>query len=122
MRIRTIAAIAMTALLTSCSSFFGTTPEKVKKNLEEATYTVNVIDGSTYADSDENPFPFLLGSELDTFVYGEKGEDRIYVYFFYFIEDAESNYTFMTMPGLSSGQNNKAVYFGTRQAIKDAQI
>lgn len=115
--------LSMILLLTSCS-FFGISCEQAEKNLKDAGYNVTVMDGSAYVDSDDCLFPMLSGAELEYYLYAEKGEDKIYMFFFYFTEQAESNYDFMNMNdrSLRSGMNNGTVYFGTKQAVKDSNI
>ena len=106
--------------LFSCS-LMGLSKDDAKKNLEDAGYDVTVIDGNTYTDSDDNTY-FLVSTELEYYLYAKKGEEEIYMYFFYTIDQASSYYTFMTNSKLKSGQNNNVVYFGTKQAIKDSKI
>lgn len=103
-------------------SFLGLTVDEAKANLEDAGYTVTVMDGADYIDSEENQFTMLVSSELDKYLYAEKGDDKIYMYFFYTTDNASQNYNFMNMSGMRSGQNNKVVYFGTKQAVKDSKI
>ena len=113
--------LTFVGLLSGCS-FLGLSVDDAKKNLEEAGYTVKVLEASEYINSDECEFNTLVESELDCYLYAEKGEDKIYMFFFYSTNLAESNYSFMNMNGLRSGMNNKTVYFGTKQAIKDSKI
>ena len=108
--------------LTSCGLFKSVTKEEAKANLEAAGYTVNVIEGSVYAESEDNEF-MLTASELETYMYAVKGEDKIKMFFFYTVNEASFNSEFMhNFDGLLSGQANELVYFGTRQAIKDAGL
>ena len=57
-------------------SFLGLTVDEAKANLEEAGYTVTVMDGADYIDSEENQFTMLVSSELDKYLYAEKGDDH----------------------------------------------
>lgn len=108
--------------LASCGLFKSVTKEEAKANLEAAGYTVNVIEGSAYAESEDNEF-MLTASELETYMYAVKGEDKIKMFFFYTVNEASFNSEFMhNFDGLLSGQANELVYFGTRQAIKDAGL
>ena len=112
----------LVALTLSSCSLFGLSVEQAEANLNDAGYRIEIKDGSEYVESDENPFPAISGAELEYYLYAEKGDDKIYMYFFISIDAAESNYSFMSMKGLSSGHNNKVIYFGTKQDIKDSKI
>ncbi|MBO7078424.1 MAG: hypothetical protein J6W64_01280 [Bacilli bacterium] len=117
-----IAALTLVLALASCGLFKSVTKEEAKSNLEAAGYKVTVVDGNTFADSDENEFN-VFSSELDTYMYAVKGEDKIKMYFFVSTDIATRNADFMfNTDGLLSGQANELVYFGTRQAIKDAGL
>lgn len=95
---------------------------EAETNLKNAGYEVTIVDGTTFADSDENPFLFLVGTELENYLEAKKDDDVIYMYYFYSIDSASDNYTFMSYSNLRSGQNSKLVYFGTKQAITDAGL
>lgn len=95
--------------------------EEAKSNLEAAGYEVRLVEGSEWADSEENPYPTIMSTELDKYLEAKKDDEVIYMYFFYFTDDASNNYTFMNSK-YTSGQNNNLVYFGTKQAIKDAGL
>lgn len=116
--------VALMALfaLTSCS-FFGLSCDQARTNLEEAGYNVTVIDGMDF-DYESCPVysATIIGSEIDKYLVAEKGDDVIYMWFFYFLDDASDEYTFMSHKTFKSGQNNNVVYFGTKQAIKDSKI
>ncbi|MBP5343048.1 hypothetical protein J6Y73_03910 [bacterium] len=105
--------------LAGCNFFFGPTAEDIQKNLEDNGYTVTVLDGSDYIGSEADTFAV---TSLDTYIFGVKGEDRIYVFFFYSIDDAELNGSFINISGLKQGQTNNIIYVGTKQAIKDAKL
>ena len=96
--------------------------EEAKSNLENAGYEVKIVDGSTFVDSKENPYPFIFASELEKYLVATKDSEEIHMYFFYNVDQASNNYSMMTNSKLSSGQNNQLVYFGTKQAIKDAGL
>ena len=119
-----VLCLTMFFALTSCSlsSLMGLSCEQAEQNLKEAGYTVTIIDGAEYVDSEDCLFPILSAAELDKYLYAEKGDDKIYIFFFYFTDQAENNSTFMSMKGMSSGMNNNALYFGTKQAVKDSKI
>ena len=106
--------------LTSCN-LKGLTLEEAKTNLEEAGYTVTIIDGATYCNSDDNEF-LLLETELENYLYASKGDDKIHMFFFYTIDEASSNSSFINFPNLLGGQTNELVYYATRQARKDAKL
>ena len=115
-------ALVLVVELASCGLFKSVTKEEAKSNLETAGYTVTVVEGSVYAESEDNEF-MLTAGELDTYMYAVKGEDKIKLFFFYTIDQASLNSEFMNnFDGLLSGQSNELVYFGTRQAIKDAGL
>ena len=107
-------------MLASCS-FNAPKVEDVKANLEAIGYTVTVKTGSEYVNSDENEFN-LTEAELDSYLYAKKGDDEIYMFYFFSIDLAEANKDFMNFPKLLSGQTNELIYFATRQARKDAKL
>lgn len=113
--------LSVVGILSGCN-LKGLTADEAKANLEAAGYTVTVREGEEFVNSGDCQFDTIFSTELEKYLYAVKGEDKIYMYFFYFIETASSNYDFMHMDGLKSGQNNKTVYFGTKQAIKDSKI
>ena len=113
--------LALVGVLSGCN-LKGLNADEAKANLEAAGYTVTVREGEEFVNSGDCQFDTIFSTELEKYLYAVKGEDKIYMYFFYFIETASSNYDFMHMDGLKSGQNNKTVYFGTKQAIKDSKI
>ena len=105
-----------------CFLFKSISIDEVKANLENAGYEVTVMSGEDYIESEENPYPTLISSELKEYLYAVKGEDEIHLYFFYTTDDASENYDFMNNSKLKSGQINDVVYFATKQAKKDAGI
>ena len=110
------------ACFSGCDLFHTLTIEEAEANLKEAGYTVTIKDGAEYAESDENTY-YLNAAELDKYLYAEKGEDVIYMFFFNSIDLASHNYEFMIAPNkLLGGQSNNLVYFATRQARKDAKL
>ena len=113
--------LALVGVLSSCN-LKGLTVDEAKANLEAAGYTVTVREGEEFIDSGDCQFDAIFSTELDKYLYAVKGEEKIYMYFFVTVDTASNNYTFMNMNGLRSGQNNKTVYFGTKQAIKDSKI
>ena len=108
-------------LLLQLASCKGITKDDAKANLEGAGYKVLIMTGDEYEESDENTFT-ITSLELEYYLYAEKDADKIYIYFFYSIDDASNNEPFINHNGLSSGQNNNVIYYGTKQAIKDAKI
>ena len=121
-RITVVLLLLFVALtLSSCGLFKSITVEDAKANLKAAGYEITVMSGEEYVDS-SSEYPTIMSSELETYVYGKKGEDEIQLFFFYYINDASSNYSFMNNSKLLGGQSNELVYFGTRQAIKDAGL
>ena len=108
--------------LVGCGLFKSVTLDEAKANLENAGYEVRVVAGDEFADSDENPFPSIVAFELDNYLEAKKGDDVVYLYFFASVDYASNNYSFMHYDGLRSGQSNSLIYFGTKQAIKDAGL
>ena len=104
-----------------CSLFTGIQLDEVKANLENAGYTVNIMTGDEYVET-EDAVPAIGASELDKFLYAVKGEEEIYIFFFYTIDNASFNSDFININNLLGGQHNEVIYRGTRQAIKDAGI
>ena len=105
-----------------CGLLKSMTPDEAKETLEGAGYTVTVMSGSEFADSDQNTFA-IFASDLDSYLYAVKGNDVIYMYFFTDTDTASRNYDFMIAPGdLYGGQSNNVVYFATKQARKDAKV
>ena len=120
-----VACIVLTlslVCLSGCFLFKSISIDEVKTNLENAGYEVTVMSGDDYVESEENPYPFLISSELKQYLYATNGEDEIHLYFFYTTDDASDNYDFMNNSKLTSGQINDVIYFATKQAKKDAGI
>ena len=104
-----------------CGLFKGIQLDEVKTNLENAGYTVTVMTGDEYVET-EDAVPAIGSSELDNYLYAVKGEDEIHIFFFYTIDIASFNSDFIHIKSLLGGQINEVIYRGTRQAIKDAGI
>ena len=114
--------LTVVASFSGCKLFKSMTLDEAKANLEGAGYTVTVMTGQEYVDSDENTFG-LTAAELENYLYASKGSDEIYLFFFVDVDTASRNYDFMIAPNkLLGGQSNKVVYFATRQARKDAKV
>lgn len=118
----TLLVASTVVLFTGCGLFKEITVEEAKANLEAAGYEVTVMPGIEYVDSDDNPYPFILSSELDYYLYAVKGDDLIHIFFFNSIDIASQNYSFMNDAKLLSGQHNKVVYLATKQARTDAKV
>ena len=91
------AALSLTmtlAIFAGCNLFFGVSASDAKKNLEAAGYTLTVMDGEDYADSEENKFN-VFASELVEYIHAVKGDDEIYLFYFISVDVAESNSNFM---------------------------
>lgn len=105
-----------------CGLLKSVTLDEAKQNLESAGYTVTVMSGADYAESEGNT-NMLFASELDSYLYAVKDNDEIHMFFFTDTDTASRNYEFMIAPGkLLSGQSNNVVYFATKQARKDAKV
>ena len=114
--------LTVVASFSGCKLFKSMTLDEAKANLEGAGYTVTVMTGQEYVDSDENTFG-LMAAELENYLYASKGSDEIHLFFFVDVDTASRNYNFMIAPNkLLGGQSNKVVYFATRQARKDAKV
>ena len=113
-----IAVLLLMIQLESCKAI---SKDDAKTNLEGAGYKVLIMTGDEYEESDENTFA-ITSLALEYYLYAEKDADKIYIYFFYSIDDASNNEPFINHDGLSSGQNNNVIYYGTKQAIKDAKL
>lgn len=117
-----IVIFALVLMVFSGCRFKPLSIEEAKTNLENAGYTVEIIEGSTFVDSEDNPYPFIMSTELDKYLVATKDNEEIHMYFFYSTDNASNNYSMMNDSKLKSGQNNKLVYFGTKQAITDAGL
>ena len=104
-----------------CGLFKEIKLSEVKTNLENANYTVTVMTGEQYVQT-EDADPFVSAAELETYLYAVKGNELIHVFFFYTIDQASWANDAMIYPTLYSGQSNKVVYFATKQARKDAKL
>ena len=117
-----LAVLALSVLFVAgCSLFTGIQLDTVKENLENAGYTVNVMTGDEYVETDDAVLA-ISAAELNKFLYAVKGEDEIYIFFFTDINTASFNSDFIHIKNLLGGQHNEVIYCGTRQAIKDAGI
>lgn len=107
---------------TGCGLMKEITVDEAKSNLEDAGYTVTVMSGEEYVESDKNEY-MLMEVDLLDYLYAVKGSDEIHMYFFVSIDAATHNYEFMSAPkNLLGGQSNTVVYFATKQARKDAKV
>ncbi len=113
-----ILALFIFIVLTSCKAI---SKDEANTNLLNAGYKVEIMDGDEFEESDENKF-LIFGFELEYYLYAEKDEDEIHMFFFISIDAASENEPFIYYDGLKGGQINNLVYYGTKQAIKDAQI
>lgn len=115
-----LVVLSLFFVLPGCN-IFGVSEDQAKENLVAAGYELEVLDGATYCNSDQNQFN-LFETDLVTYIHATKGDDEIYLFYFWSIDDASFNYGFMSMRGLRSGQSNELVYFGTKQAVKDCGL
>ena len=102
----------------ACYSF-GRNPTKVKETLEAKDYKVTVLSGDALDKEFETSS--LSSLELEYYLYAEKGDDKLYLYYFYTNKDAEFEFNFIRHDGLQSGQSNNVLYFGTSQALEDTK-
>ena len=114
-----LAAIAVSAV--GCNLFKDISIDEVKSNLEAADYQVEVLTGAQYIEQSGNPY-LLNDFDLDAYLCGVKGEEKIELFVFSSTDTASNNYDFMHSDLPASGQSNKVVYFATKQAQKDAQL
>ena len=126
---KTIALVLVVAVLMTvaamgfagCDLFKSISLDDAKTTLTNAGYEVLVLTPEEYVEQ-EDAFSFIFEHELDAYLYASKGDDQIHIFFFNTIEEASANYDMMFMDDLLSGQHNKVVYLGTKQAIKDAGL
>lgn len=116
----TILALSL-FFVTGCSLFKGIKLDEVQTNLKNAGYTVTVMTGVEYVET-EDAVPAIASYELEKYLYAVKGEDKIHIFFFDTIDTASFNSDFINFSGMLGGQHNEVIYCGTRQAIKDAGI
>ena len=118
-----VAILTLTCVLTACNLFKSVSADDAKTNLDNAGYEVKVMTAEQYLASDGHD-EFIFESELDKYIYAKKGDDEIYLFFFTSIKNASNNYDRMSsnFNDLKSGQSNELVYFGTKQAVKDAGL
>ena len=116
--ILTIAA----ATLVGCGLFKDISFDDAKTNLENAGYTVVVMTGEEYVET-EDAYPTILSTELVKCLHAVKGNEEIRIFVFNSVDHASDNYSFMSDNKLTTtGQSNEVVYLATKQAKKDAQI
>ena len=126
MKQRKVSAIIISIILVvcavsmmGCDFFKSVSADEAKANLQNAGYTIAIeMSGNEF---DRNKFNLTSG-ELEKYIYAYKGDDKIHIYVFRSIADAENNYSFMIESNLLGGQSNEIVYFATKQARKDAQF
>lgn len=117
-----VVVLALSVLFVAgCSLFKGINLDEVKTNLKNAGYTVTVLTGNEYVET-EDAVSAIASYELENYLYAVKGEDKIHIFFFDSIDTASFNSDFINFSGLLGGQSNEVIYRGTRQAIKDAGI
>ena len=116
----TMISALLAVCLTGCGLFKTPTVDEVKANLENAGYEVEVMTGEEYIE--EGEFSFLSSTELKNVLYGQKGEDRILVFFFDSTDTASEYSNLINDPDLLSGQSNSVLYLATKQARKDAGV
>ena len=112
------AAILFIINLASCKSI---SKDDAKANLEGAGYKVEIMDGDEYSDSDKNEFA-ITSIDLEYYLFATKDSEQIHIFFFISTDAASNNEPFISFSNLSSGQTNNVLYYGTKQAIKDAKI
>ena len=124
---KTIATVALVVLVVviassfaACNMFKEIKLDEVKTNLENANYSVTVQTGAEYC-AGENPYN-LSANRLNTYLYAEKGNDVIYVFFFTSTDAASFEKDFIMLNGMYDGQSNAVLYYATKQARKDAGI
>ena len=114
-------AVIATVSFAGCNLFKSISLDEAKANLEGAGYTVTVMTGKEFVESDRETYT-IMESELENYLYAVKGSDEIHMFFFYTINDAERNYDFISDSKLLEGQKNEVVYLATKQARKDAKV
>ena len=127
---KTIALLLVVAVLSAvivasfagCNLFKSISLDEVQTNLQEAGYEVTVLTGEQFVEQKGEEYPFIFAHELNNYLYGVKGEEKIEVFFFTTIDNASGNYDTMHSDLPKSGQSNEVVYFATKQAQKDAKI
>ncbi len=98
---------------------FGNNPTKVKETLEAKDYKVTVLSGEALDKEFETSS--LSSLELEYYLFAEKGDDKLYLYYFYTNKDAEFEFNFLDHDGLQKGQSGNVIYFGTSQALEDSK-
>ena len=111
----------MIVSVTGCNLFKPIDIDEVKTTLKNAGYTVTVMTGDEYVETD-GAVAAIGAYELEKYLYAVKGEDVIHIFFFVDINTASFNSDFINFDNMLGGQNNEVIYRGTRQAIKDAGL
>lgn len=114
-------AISVCALfsLVSCR-FTAPTVEEAKTTLGEAGYAVTVKTSEELTDETE---PFLSTiTGIENCLHAKKEKDEIYLIYFFSIDWAEDEYSFINTDFERKGQINHLIYVGTKQAVKDAKL
>ncbi|MBO4353860.1 MAG: hypothetical protein J5860_02845 [Clostridia bacterium] len=111
----------MIVSVTGCNLFKPIDIDEVKTTLKNAGYTVTVMTGDEYVETD-GAVAAIGAYELEKYLYAVKGEDVIHIFFFVDISTASFNSDFINFDNMLGGQNNEVIYRGTRQAIKDAGL
>ena len=112
-----VSLFAVSSMLLCSCRFTAPSAEEEKGVLEEAGYSVIVLDD--YDDEQHPVLQFCTG--VNECLYGKKDKDEIYLIYFLSTQTAEDNYDFI-YTNLKKGQINELVYVGTSQAIKDAKL
>ena len=123
---KTIIALLVVTVLTAvslagCSLFNNTSFDDAKKNLDAAGYAITELTGEEYVNTPDAQ-PSVSSANLERYVHAVKGDDEIHIFLFTSINAASNEYTFMQTDGLLGGQVNQVVYYGTKQARKDAKF
>ena len=111
----------MIVSVTGCNLFKPIDIDEVKTTLKNAGYTVTVMTGDEYVETD-GAVAAIGAYELEKYLYAVKGEDVIHIFFFVDISTASFNSDFINFDNMLGGHNNEVIYRGTRQAIKDAGL
>ena len=113
---RFFALSAVAALILTGCRFTAPSAEEERGVLTEAGYTViNLEEGDENADI----LTPLIG--VEECLYASKDSDEIYLIYFWSVDEASDNYSFIYSK-LQVGQINELIYVGTSQAIKDAKL
>lgn len=114
MRFFALSTVAILTL-TGCR-FTAPSAEEERGWLTEAGYEVtNLQDGDEHSDI------LIPLTSVEECLYASKESDEIYLIYFWSVDDASFNYSFV-YSNLKMGQINELIYVGTSQAIKDAKL